>query len=218
MIGVPRWSPAGDASVYIVSKEHPQLWVIRPDGRGARMLAERGVFACWSDDGRWLYYTPNIEGDNYCIEKIPAAGGTPIVVKDDRNSNAPIVGRDVLYFGSFVAPDFGSWDLEIKRASPETAPSELLSRIDGARLPISPQYMHQALSKDGEWLAFGLTDGATSNLWILSTKDGSWRQVTDFGDQPTIIARQVSWSPDGRYLYAAICKTNADIVMLNGLV
>jgi eukaryotic-like serine/threonine-protein kinase len=108
MIGVPRWSPAGDAIVYISSTEHPQLWVIRPDGRGARKLVERGVFACWSPDGQWLYYTPNIEGENYCIEKVPAAGGTPIVVKDDRNSNAPIVGRDVLYFGSFAAPDFGS--------------------------------------------------------------------------------------------------------------
>ena len=218
MIGVPRWSPAGDAIVYIVSREHPQLWVIRPDGRGARLLVDRGVFACWSPDGRWLYYTPNVEGENYCIEKIPAAGGTPIVVKDDRNSNAPIVGRDVLYFCSFVAPDFGSWDLEIRRASPETAPSELFGRIAGARLPISPQYVHQALSRDGEWLAFGLTDGTTSNLWILSTKDGSWRQVTDFGDQPTVITRQVSWSPDGRYLYAAVCRTNADIVMLDGLI
>jgi len=218
MIGVPRWSPAGDAIVYIRSKDHPQLWLIRPDGRGARLLVDRGVFACWSVDGRWLYYTPNVEGENYCIEKIPTAGGTPIVVKDDRNSNAPIVGRDVLYFCSFVAPDFGSWDLEVRRSAPETAPSELVARIDGARLPISPQYVHQALSNDGEWLAFGLVDGATSNLWVLSTKDGSWRQVTDFGDQSTIIARQVSWSPDGRHLYAAICKTNADIVMLDGLV
>ncbi|HEY7185293.1 MAG TPA: LpqB family beta-propeller domain-containing protein [Vicinamibacterales bacterium] len=218
MIGVPRWSPAGNAIVYIVSKEHPQVWVIRPDGRGARMLVDRGVFAYWSVDGRWLYYTPNVEGENYCIEKMPTAGGTPIVVKDDKNSNAPIVGRDVLYFCSFIAPDFGSWDLEIRRSSPETAPSELLGRIEGTRLPVSPQYVHQALSNDGEWLAFGLTDGGTSNLWVLSTKDRSWRQVTDFGDQPTVIARQVSWSPDGRHLYAAICKTNTDIVMLDGLV
>jgi Tol biopolymer transport system component len=74
------------------------------------------------------------------------------------------------------------------------------------------------LSHDGEWLAFGLADGATTNLWLLSTRDGSWRQVTDFGEQPTVIARQISWSPDGRYLYAAISKFNGDIVMLDGLV
>jgi Tol biopolymer transport system component len=79
-------------------------------------------------------------------------------------------------------------------------------------------YVHPALSNNGQWLALGLADGATSNLWMLSTSDGSWRQVTDFGDQPTIIARQVSWSPDGQYLYAAISKNSGDIVMLDWLV
>ena len=34
---------------------------------------------------------------------------------------------------------------------------------------------------------------------MLSTKDGSWRQVTDFGVQATVIVRQVSWSPDGQH-------------------
>ena len=67
-------------------------------------------------------------------------------------------------------------------------------------------------------LALGLADGATSNLWMLSTVDKAWTQVTDFGDQPTIIARQVAWSPDGQYLYASISKSNGDIVMLDGLV
>ena len=85
-------------------------------------------------------------------------------------------------------------------------------------MPFSPQYLYLALSADGQWLAQALADGVTSNLWVLSTADGSWRQVTDFGDQPTLIVRQVSWSPDGQYLYAAISKSNGDIVMLDGLV
>jgi len=217
IVGVPRWSPSGDAIVYVLSGERPQLWVIRPDGRGARKLVDQGFFACWSEDGRWLYYTPIVDGENYRIEKIPATGGAPIVVRD-LNASAPIAGRDVMYFCSYAAPEIGSWDLEVRRASPESGPSVLIGRIDGARLPGSPQYIHQALSKDGEWLAFGLVDGVTSNLWLLSTNDGSWRQITDFREQPTMIARQVSWSPDGKYLYAAISKTNADIVMLDGLV
>lgn len=52
----------------------------------------------------------------------------------------------------------------------------------------------------------------------MNTADNSWRQITDFGDQPTLIVRQVSWSPDGEFLYAAISRSNADIVMLDGLV
>jgi hypothetical protein len=109
-------------------------------------------------------------------------------------------------------------DWEIRRASPEDGPAECLTRVDGNRVPFSPLYLHPALSKDGQWLAQALASGATSNLWVLSTADGSWRQVTDFGDRPTLIVRQVSWSPDGEFLYAAISKSVADIVLLDGLV
>jgi serine/threonine protein kinase/WD40 repeat protein len=217
-IGIPRWSPAGDAIVYIVNREYPQLWAIRPDGRGARKLVERGLWPAWSADGKWLYYTPNVDGEQYTIEKVPVTGGAPVLVRGDRNSNAPTVGREALYFTAFVAPEFGSWDWEIRRAFPEDGVSEVVGRVAGGRIPLSPLYIQPALSKDGQWLALGLADGATSNLWMLSTADGSWRQLTDFGEQPTLIVRQVSWSPDGQHLYAAICKYNGDIVMLDGLI
>jgi len=73
-IGVPKWSPAGDAIVYIVNRDLPQLWVIRPDGRGARKLVERGMWATWSGDGKWLYYTPNVNAERYSIEKVSLTG------------------------------------------------------------------------------------------------------------------------------------------------
>jgi Tol biopolymer transport system component len=83
---------------------------------------------------------------------------------------------------------------------------------------VSPLYVHFALSPDGGALVMGLADGVTTNVWTMSTTDGAWRQITDFADQPTIIARQLSWSPDGRHVYAAVSRTHADIVMLDGLV
>jgi serine/threonine protein kinase len=217
-IGVPKWSPAGDAINYIVNREYPQLWTIRPDGRGARKLVERGLWANWSYDGRWLYYSPNVDGEGFTIEKIPVTGGSSVLVRGDGNSNAPTADRDALYFAAFAAPELGSWDWEIRRASPEDGTSEAIGRAAGSRIPFSPLYINLSLSKDGQWIALPLADGATSNLWMLSTGDGSWRQLTDFGDQPTLIVRQVSWSPDGQYLYAAICKYNGDIVLLDGLV
>jgi hypothetical protein len=33
-----------------------------------------------------------------------------------------------------------------------------------------------------------------------------------------VIVRRVSWSPDGKYIYAAIADTDADVVLLNGLL
>ena len=217
-IGVPRWSKSSREIAYILHREHPQLWLVRPDGRGARKLVERGFWPSWSEDGQWLYYTPNVNAEEFCLEKIAVAGGPPVAVRGDRNATAPAMRGDTLYYASLVAPQSGSWDWEIRRASPEHGPSQVVAHVAGTRLAVSPIYMHLSLSRDGHWLALALFDGASSNLWMLSTADGSWRQVTDFRDQPTTIARQVSWSPDGQYLYAAISKTNADIVMLDGLV
>jgi hypothetical protein len=47
---------------------------------------------------------------------------------------------------------------------------------------------------------------------------GTMRQITDFGQRSVVIVRRVSWSPDGKCIYAAVADTDADIVMLDGLV
>jgi Tol biopolymer transport system component len=62
-----------------------------------------------------------------------------------------------------------------------------------------------------------LKDAGTTNLWVVSTAEGSFRQITDF-HRPTLIARQVSWSPDGKYIYAAVVEIDADIMLLDGLL
>ena len=112
-VGVPKWSPAGDVILYIVNRELPQLWLIRPDGRGAQKLVERGVCATWSPDGRSIYDSPNVDGEQACIEKVSVAGGAVTIVRGDRNSNMPTVGEDVLYFAAFEAPEFRSMDWEL---------------------------------------------------------------------------------------------------------
>ena len=94
----------GDAIVYIVNREVPQLWIIRPDGRGAHKLVERGMWAAWCEDGRWLYYAPNVDAEQSTIEKVPVTGGPPVLVRGDHNSTAPTVGRGVLYFAAYRGP------------------------------------------------------------------------------------------------------------------
>jgi Tol biopolymer transport system component len=220
VIGLPRWSPASDAIVYIVSRKGdlPQLWVIRADGRGARKLVEQGLWPAWGHDGKWLYYTPNVNAERYGIEKVPVTGGPPVIVRSEENATAAACAQGALYFAALVTSAFGTIEWEIRRASPEDGASDVIGRVAGSRISFSSLYIHLALSADGQQIALALADGATSNLWTVSTADGSWRQLTDFGEQPTLIVRQVSWSVDGQYLYAAICKYNGDIVMLDGLV
>jgi hypothetical protein len=41
--------------------------------------------------------------------------------------------------------------------------------------------------------------------------------VTDFRE-PTYILRQVSWSPDGQFIYASVSKNNGDVVIYDGLI
>jgi hypothetical protein len=53
---------------------------------------------------------------------------------------------------------------------------------------------------------------------VLSTSSGEWRQITDFGDRPTFIARRVSWSADGRSILCAVGEGDAEIVLLDGFV
>ena len=54
---------------------------------------------------------------------------------------------------------------------------------------------------DGKWLALPLVDNGTSNIWAVSTADGTFRQLTDFGRRATFIARRLSWSSDSRSVF-----------------
>jgi Tol biopolymer transport system component len=80
------------------------------------------------------------------------------------------------------------------------------------------QIINPSLSPDGQWLALPLTDGFTTNIWALSSANGEWRQITDFGDRAIFIARRVSWSADGSSILAAVGEGDADIVLLDGLI
>jgi hypothetical protein len=44
------------------------------------------------------------------------------------------------------------------------------------------------------------------------------RQITDFGERSSLIMRRVTWSPDSKYLFAAVDENGADIVLLDGLL
>ena len=104
---------------------------------------------------------------------------------------------------------------EIFRARPENGPGQLLARIDPSRIPLAP--MGYTLSPDDRWLAAALKDAGTTNILVISTGDGSFRQITDF-KRPTLIARQVSWSRDGKFIYAAVVDVDADIMSFDGIL
>jgi hypothetical protein len=160
---------------------------------------------------------PSAAAPTWCIEKVAVDSGERVVVRDDGNSHAPIEGSGVFYYGRRT--ERGSvWDWEICRTPLAGGEPEIVARIPRSRLPVSPDFIQGALSPDGQWIASPLIDGVTTDIWLVPTEGGAMRPITNFGDRQTLIARQVSWAPDGRSIYAAVAETTTDVVLLEGLL
>ena len=216
-VGLPVWSPNGRSIAFVSSKGRTGfdfgIWLVNPDGGNVRNLVKQGLGPAWSPDGKWLYYADTSAG---ALNKISSSGGVPVKVRSEPTRNVIGVHAGTLYYMVEKPLIDGRPEFEIRAATPENGPSHLIARIPASRVP-SWQIVNPALSPDGQWLALPLTDGFTTNIWALSTASSAWRQVTDFGDRATFVARRVSWSADGQSILAAVGEGDADIVLLDGL-
>jgi eukaryotic-like serine/threonine-protein kinase len=217
-VGVPVWSPDGQSIAFVSSKGRSGfdfgVWLVDPDGTSLRRIVEKGLGMAWSPDGQWIYYG---ECSACPLYKVRVSEERPMLVRSEPTRNVIGLHDGTLYYMVERALLDGRPELEIRAATPEDGPSRALARVPASRVP-SWQIVNPALSPNGEWLAMPLTDGFTTNIWTLSTRTGMWRQVTDFGDRATFIARRVSWSSDGRSILAAVAEGDADVVLLDGLI
>ena len=70
----------------------------------------------------------------------------------------------MLYYAKVLVQSTGLWNIELRAAAPETAPSVPLGRISASRIPVDPVNIQPYLSPDGRWLALPLVDGPTANI------------------------------------------------------
>ena len=218
-IGVPIWSPDGRWIAFVSSKGHSRfafgVWLVRPDASELHQLIPRGLGVAWSSTGEELYYVENAQGP---MMKISVTGGPPVTVRSDPVRNMIGVHDSTVYYLVERALMDGRPEFEIRAAPLGNGPARVIKTIDAARVASWQVPFNPALSPDGKWLAMPLTDGLTTNIWALSTEDGRWQQVTDFGTRAIFIARRVTWSADSRSVIAAIGEGDADIVLLDGLI
>lgn len=221
-VGVPVWSPDGRHITFLTRRRDTLIgdqWLVNPDGSNLRRLVAEGGWAAWSNDGKWLYVSPqHDEGSSYRITKAPVDGGDPVDVRTDSSFIGSASAPDnSLYFVRMQSRAPGNQDVEIHSASPDNGPSRLIGRIPARRWPAL--YMVQpVLSPNGRWLALMLSDGPTTNIHLLPTNGEPLRRITDFGNTATEIARRVSWSPDSKHIYAAVTRMDADVVVLTNLL
>lgn len=155
---------------------------------------------------------------SFRLMKVSADGGTATLVRTD-NALGPVVAPDgsALYYVVPLQNVNGSRDYELRVARPEDGPSKLLARISGERVPLW-QGLHPVISKDGKRLVMPLEDNLGTNIWVASTADGNLERITDFGQRRIFIARRISWSSDGKWVFAAVGEGDADIVQIDGLL
>jgi Tol biopolymer transport system component len=213
-IGLPIWSPSGRDIVFVRSPGRTDLWLISPDGRGARRLVEGGLSAAWSSDGQWVYYMPSFHWD---IRRIPVAGGPSELVRKGPDAGVMSVTETELFWGDRVTEDDVPYWV-MRRGPIDGGEGRVLARVATDRIPVSRSFITGTLSPDRRSLALPLLDGPTTNIWLIDADGGGLRPATDFAGDTTLISRRVSWTPDSESVVAAVARRHSDVILLDGLL
>ena len=196
----PRWSPHGQRIAYwsVSGGGQRDVFTVAAAGGGAVAVTTDAAIdwdPVWSPDGRRLTFSSDRGGTmNLWRVELDEAGGkvlgppVPLSVPSGWAGHASLSGdgRTLAYANR-----------EVRTTLMRVALDPARGRVSGSAAVVlrgSLELRDQALSPDGEWIAF--TTSGREDLFVVRADGTGFRQLTDdaFRD------RGVTWSPDGRRL------------------
>ena len=196
-----NWSTRNSLVAFtgISSTGENKVWLINPDGSGARDVSLRGLsdqvfYPSWYPDGNQIAV---MDAGEMAIKRIDLSKGIAVTLTDQKRvlTGMPSVSPD----GKWIA--FAGQENKGQRYDQSKNSIWLLDDV-GATHPVEQnpgQGRAPTWSPSGEQLAFESTRGSTAGLYaiFLINRDGTGLvQVTD----RALNADHPVWSPDGRHL------------------
>ena len=200
------FSPDGRKIAFLKSG---QLWTMKPDGRGAKVLVQtpRVIEYAWSPDSKWIMYSridPRFASELYLI---PADGGKPRNATRYATRNFGISwsrdGRRVAFI-SERRKDLDVFVMILQGSSRRNLLSRRLS-IDFNDLhlrvvrstPLSSNESEVALKPDGSMVAFRSNALNGDDLWLATITGSRITRITTGKLKP----RQIRWTRSGRIYF-----------------
>ena len=207
---VPRVSPDGTKiAVSSVDPAERDIWIWdAPRKTMTRLTSEPGEegYPVWSEDGRFIFYRANPEGQFDIFRRSADGTGTVERLTATPDAETPVDllpnGQALLVRSAARVNDRESRLMQL----PLTGGAKSIPSIQATETQISGE-----ISPDGHWLVYESGEGSTqTDTWVRpfpNTEGGRWKISTAGGDRPL-------WSRSGREIFYRERAANRERLMV----
>lgn len=201
----PAVSPDGRFAVYVIERAGGAFLLRNEiERREFKPLTEDRLafFPQFSPDGKWVIYSTN-RGGRAVIARVSSDGGTPETLIAGRAWRAVVSPDGANLACNYLDETTARWRLAVMPIS-GGAPAAIFDASGS---------LHRVVqwTPDGAGLAFIVTRGGVSNIWIQQLSGGSTAQLTSF---KTGRIFNFAWSRDGKQLALAHGWVSSDVALI----